>query len=422
MARTVVELAKADSWIDRVRAEVDRAGPTTSSTLPAIRRVPELSAQLSPPQALVRVLPGTSAASGNLISSLGRPAQALLWKSEAKSRFPEPDSVEIAGTHTFMPSRDLTGIHVTPEGVAPGSATPAGLLVGRAERRAWIRESHGTGDFNSFLVDLGWDPTGISLADLELTHEEQLEGEMVSATRLRLEDLDTSAVDALGICSVSLPSVGRRVAHGVSLHTVDGELLDRTGPYPLVERIEIKITANGSELPPVVSGVSDPLPALDERMKRSAEVARDIEAVIRNGAQARIIADRGEALARLTALLAGARGELLVLDCYFGQDIEDWRLLDGVPVPVKVLTGKVADAAPRIADHVEARFRPKALLHERVYLWDGGGLSVGGSPTTFGQAPIRITRLRQAEVTEWRTVFEVEWRSPLYHAIPRASA
>jgi hypothetical protein len=321
-----------------------------------------------------------------------------------------------------MPSRDLIGVHVTPEGVVPGSATPVGLLVGRAERRAWIRESRGTGDFDSFLVDLGWDPTRISLADLELTHEELLQGEMVSATRVRLEDLDTSTVDALGVCSVALPSVGRRVAHGVSLHTVDGELLDRTGPYPLVERIEMKITANGSELPPVVSGVSDPLPALDERMKRSAEVARDIEAVIRNGAQARIIADRGEALARLTAFLAGARGELLVLDRYFGQDINDWRLLDGVPVPVKVLTGKVAGTAPTIAAHVEARFRPKAPLHERVYLWDGGGLSVGGSPTTFGQAPIRIARLRRAEVAEWRTVFEAEWQSPLYSDIPRASA
>lgn len=103
--------------------------------------------------------------------------------------------------------------------------------------------------------------------------------------------------------------------------------------------------------------------------------------MIRNGAQARMVADRQTALDRLGAWLRTARGELLVMDRYFGQDVGDWRLLDDLEVPVRVLTAKIAppaDGLPVIAAHVEARHRPKAPLHERVYLWDAGGLSVGG--------------------------------------------
>jgi hypothetical protein len=61
-------------------------------------------------------------------------------------------------------------------------------------------------------------------------------------------------------------------------------------------------------------------------------------------------------------------------------------------------------------------------LHERVYLWDGGGLGVGGSPSTFGQSPVRFTRLSVAEVEEWRRIFEAEWSSPLYTEVPRKPA
>lgn len=319
---------------------------------------------------------------------------------------------------SFLPSLDLTGIHVASEGWAE---TPGGLLVGRAERRAWLREGRGDGKFESFLVDLGWDPTRISLPDLELTHEELLDGELVLDSRLRLEDLDTREVDDLGLCTIALPTVGRSVAHGVALHIVDGELLDRSGPYPLVERAQIDITVNGDELPPVVTGISDPPPELDERMQRAAQIVTELETVVRNGVQARMIADRQPALDRLRDLLKTARGELLICDRYFGQSGEDWRLLDDVPVVVRVLCAKLEkDHVPVIAAHVSARFRRKAALHERIYLWDGGGLSVGGSPTSFGQGPVRITRLRQAEVNEWRMILEVEWKSPLYSDVERA--
>ncbi len=420
MARSVLDLGDAETWISKVRASVDIEAPA-EITLPAIANLPQLAVTLHPPTALIRVLPGIAAASGSLLSSLVRPAQALLWRSPTDVRFPEPDTVTLEGTQTFLPSRDLTGIHITPPSVDPAIATPAGLLVGRAERRAWIRESRGTGDFDSFLVELGWEPARISLADLEITHEEFLDGELVSAMRIRIEDLDTSEVDGKGRCTVAVMTIGRSVTHGVSLHTADGELLDRTGPYPLAERIEATLTIDGTELPPVVIGRTDPPPPLDERMRRSEQMATDLEDVIRNGVQARIIADRAQAITTLESLLAGARGELLILDRYFGQDTEDWRLLDDVSVPVRVLTGKMSSEEPRIAAQVTARFRRKAPLHERIYLWNGGGLALGGSPTTFGQSPIRITRLRAAETDEWRQIFESEWESPFYNDVPQTT-
>lgn len=421
MARAVMELPQADRWLAQLTRALEAAGTEPATVdLDAVPPVPALSAKLGAPKAMFRALPHVDAPAGSLLAALGRPAQALLWRDETESagRFPAPQNVEVADQTSFVPSLDLTGIHVAPDG---WTETPRGLLVGRAERRAWLREGRGDGKFESFLVDVGWDPTRISLPDLELTHEELLDGELVLESRLRLEDLDTRKVDDLGLCTITLPTVGRSVAHGVALHVVDGELLDRSGPYPLVERAQIDITVNGEELPPVVTGISDPPPELDERMQRAAQVATELERVVRNGVQARMIADRQMALERLTDLLKTARRELLVLDRYFGQSGADWRLLDDVPVPTRVLCAKLEkDHVPTIAAHVSARVRSKAAIHERIYLWDGGGLSVGGSPTTFGQGPVRITRLRQAEVDEWRTIFEVEWQSPLYRDVERA--
>lgn len=228
-------------------------------------------------------------------------------------------------------------------------------------------------------------------------------------------------MDDRGRCQVTLPTMGRNVAHGLALHTLEGELLDRSGPYPIVERIEMSFEIDGHQLPPIVTGVSSPTPALEERLDRGERIAQEIEEVVKSGVQARIVADRDKALARLRNQLGRARGELLVLDRYFGQDVDDWRLLDDVSIPIRVLTGKIAPGqTPAVAPHVQARFRRKAPIHERVYVWEGGGLSVGGSPTTFGQGPVRITRMPGGELDAWRAAFEALWNSGLYVPVPRA--
>lgn len=126
------------------------------------------------------------------------------------------------------------------------------------------------------------------------------------------------------------------------------------------------------------------------------------------------------AVARLTVYLKAARDELCILDRFFGQHLEEWRLLDPVSVPIRVLTGKLEKdpsggvAVPTFGQNITVRYRPKAPIHERIYFWNGGGIVLGGSPSTFGKSPLRITRLREAEVAEWRQIFEAEWQSPLY--------
>jgi hypothetical protein len=343
----------------------------------------------------------------------------MLWAGPNVAVRDEPNWIDVGGVTTYLPSRDLTGIHLTPRGTPSELATPSGLLVGRAERRAWIRQGRGTGDFENYLADLGWDPALVHLADLELTHEEFIAGELVLATRIRLEDIDTGVVEGSGSCSVALPTLGRKVAHGLTLYTLEGEFLDRNGPYPLIERIEMRPTINGEELPPIVTGVTEPPPGLEARIDRTERISQDLESLVKNATQARMISDREAALTRLRDLINRARRELLIIDRYFGQDVEDWRLLDHVKVPVRVLTGKISDDVARIPPHVQARFRRRAPLHERVYVWDKGGLSVGGSPTTFGQGPVRITRLPIPEAVEWQELFESLWNSPLFQEVPR---
>ncbi len=426
LARSVMTLKEAEVWIEELRERVaERPEGESAVGLPRAKGMPPLIASLRPPDAVVRALPGTDAPAASLLAALKRPAQALIWSSAVAPRpFPEPQWVELDQHKLFNPSVDLVGIHITSAAAEKNLATPVGLLVGRAERRAWIRTARGSGDFEAFIADLGWEPNRVDLTDLELTHEEHLAGELVSSARVRLEDLDTDAVEGSGSASVSLPTLGRTVAHSLSLNTLDGELLDRSGPYPLVERIEMTMVVNGHRQSPVVSGTTESPPDLDQRMVRADELASDIQKIVDLGVQARVIADRQTAFDRLAAHLRRARGELLIRDPYFGQDVEEWRLLDDVPVPVRVLTAKIAkDGIPVIAKHVQARYRPRERgFHERVYLWDEGGLSIGGSPTTFGQGHVRMTRIRPSEAAIWRAGFEAFWDSPLFSEVPRRTA
>jgi hypothetical protein len=420
-----MEVADASSWIQAITMAVDAgAERPVELVLPAAGDVPELAARLSAPQALVRVFPHVDSATSSLIAGLARPVQGLFWSSPGQERFDAPAMVEVDGKSCAGPTVNLVGIHITPDWVASSLATPTGLLVGCAERRAWLRETRGADDLAHFVVDLGWDPGRLALADLELTHEQYVGGDIASAITVRLEDLDLSVVETSGACRVSFMNLGREIVHGITLRHIEGELLDRIGPYPLAETVEIGFTINGEEQAPIVRASSQPAPTLDQRTERAREIAADLQHMLRSAAQARIIADRQTAVARLAAYLEGARGELCILDRYFGQSVNDWRLLDNVPVPVRVLTGKLEKdpsrhlVLPRLGRHVQARYRPNAALHERVYFWDGGGIVVGGSPTTFGQAPVRMTRMPPTEVDEWRVLFEAEWKSPLYNPVP----
>ena len=424
LARQTLTADEAADWLEAGTGSISPADwEPAKLDLPAIGNVPQLSAELSAPAAVLRVLPHVDSAISVLIAGLGRPAEAMMWAESSDTRLEVPDIVDVGGQWCAGPTRNLTGIHITPPDIAPLLATASGLLVGRAERRAWLRDSKGDGKFELFNVDLSWDPDLIGLHDLELTHEQFVGDDVASSVVIRLEDLDTEAVDDKGQCQVSLVSLGSKIRHGVTLRTVDGDLLDRSGPYPLVERVEVGIEINGQAQTPVVVGERRPSVTLDDRSERARAIEADVKRVLRSGAQARIIADKATAVARLIGHLEGARDELCILDRFFGQHLQEWRLLDSVPVPVRVLTGKLEKdpsggvAVPTFGRNVTVRYRRKAPIHERIYFWRGGGIVLGGSPSTFGESPLRLTRLREAEIAEWRQIFEGEWRSPLYTAL-----
>ena len=424
LGRVPLALADAERWFEALQSTSTSRG-AAQVTLPVAAPLPELHAHLEHPEALLQVFPGIDSPSSSLLAGLGRPSSALLWRSVDETPVELPQMVDVDGETLFLPSRDIAGLHITDSSVDRSVATARGILVGRAERTAWLGESRGSGDFEHYQASIRWDPRRIDLADLEITHVERLGRDTVLSSRIQMDDLDLEAARNAGTCLVQLPTIGRTVTHELLLHTVEGELLDRNGPYPLEERIVMNMTVNGHTMEPRVHGITDAPPGLEERLQRRDQFQAELETLLRNSAQARMLADRQSALQQLKTMLASARGELLIQDRYFGQDLDDWRLLDDIEIPVRVLTGKLArdehgNTAPaQIESHVTARYRPKAPIHERVYLWDRGGATVGGSPTTFGNAPVRIARLRAAEVVQWRAEFEALWSSPDFAAVPQ---
>ena len=118
-------------------------------------------------------------------------------------------------------------------------------------------------------------------------------------------------------------------------------------------------------------------------------------------------------------MLERARGELLVADPYFGHEDEDWGLLDGLEVPVRVLTCRVASNPAPIPAGIQARIRPNgtSVLHDRSYVWLEGGFMLGGSPSTH--APVGVAGLSSADADLRSRMFESLWTSPLFQDLSR---
>jgi len=416
-ARSVLALDRAREWL-----RVLRDGATeTPIRWPAADGLPAFTAQLQKPTSLIRILPGTDTPAASFLASAKRPAMGTIWTGEERPPLLVPAMIDHDGTWYALPLC-LLGILVPSEGVPQTVPPPFGLFVGRLERRAWLSDLAGDGPaFEALHVYIGWDPGRIDLTDLVVDLEQFVDGELVNQLRTPLEDTTISDdVRQAGACVTSLPTFGPGTASRVSLTTRDGALLDRIGPHHLVESIHIGLTTNGQQQPPIVIGNRGPPPGLEERAARQQQVAEQVASLASQGAEARQLVDRVAAEERLKLLISSAREELLVHDPFFGQDPDDWRLLDDVPVPIRVVTAKIAkDTTPTIADHVQARYRPKAPMHDRFWIWRDGGFSLGGSPTTFGHSPVWIRRVSAADSDVMRAVFDGLWSSEQFRDVPR---
>lgn len=282
LARQGLTAEEAANWLEAGTGSISPSrGEPMKVMLPAIGKIPRLSAELSAPAAVVRVLPHVDSAISALIAGLGLPAQAMMWAGTSEARLEVPEIVDVDGQWCAGATRNLTGFHITPPHIALELATATGLLVGRAERRAWLRDLKGDGKFGHFNVELSWDPDLIGLYDLELTYEQFVGGDIASSAVIRLEDLNTESVDDKGHCQVSLVSLGSGIRHGVTLRTVDGDLLDRSGPYPLAERVQVGLEINGQAQAPIVVGEDRPPVSFDDRSERARTIESEIKQVLR---------------------------------------------------------------------------------------------------------------------------------------------
>jgi hypothetical protein len=164
--------------------------------------------------------------------------------------------------------------------------------------------------------------------------EQYLSGDLVAQIRIPIED--TTGVDDVreaGNCTVALPTYGQGVASQVTLLTRDGALLDRRGPHPLAERVDIRVVVDGVEESPIVLGGDQAPLGLEDREARRRLVDEQVAQLAAQGAQGRLLVDKMAADERLRVELRAAQGELLVHDPYFGQSADDWRLLHDVSVP-----------------------------------------------------------------------------------------
>ncbi len=130
----------------------------------------------------------------------------------------------------------------------------------------------------------------------------------------------------------------------------------------------------------------------------------------REGTANRVFEDLDEGRDALRAILERAPGELLVVDAY----LRDWGLVSdlGNPPP-RVLIGAAVPPSPE--DFVGSVGQGRDGLppfHDRFFLWEGGGVSVGTSAGAIHDRLFRIVRMGAAESDVLRSRFALWWQDP----------
>jgi hypothetical protein len=377
-----------------------------------------MGANAQPADALLNVFPHVDTPAAMLAAMAQRPligwVHPLDGASEAPDGLPPAGWEPASGHGHFNATRLLVGISVdNADGIRP----PHGLLVGRLRRRAWIAGMRGAApDLQTFDVHLRLDPKRVSLWDLVVDLEEtDDDGHLLGARRVRLADLDLPQHGADQVV-VKLPTLGPRVVRRLRLYDLDGILVDAAERVHLLERINFTLSVAGGES--MTTSIGDnSRPTLLRRLEAQDRSERQHRTLLEAGVPSRVVAAGDDGRALLTERLAAARGELLIYDAYFGRDDADWDLLRRVSVPVRVLTS--VNITPQLAT---APYTPRILcrrwkysklhpvpFHDRGYVWDGGGVSLGTSPNGLGGRVALIDGLEPAVVTRMTQFFESWW-------------
>jgi len=336
--------------------------------------------------------------------------------SNASGELPPAEWEPVPGHSPFAATLLLLGLNVTtPVGGAP---LPQGLLVGRLRRGAWIASVRGAQpNLQTFDVRIRLDPVRVSLWELVLDLEEMdASGGMLRARRIRLADIALPA-HGPGDVMVNLPTLGRRVVRRLRLYDLGGRLLDAADDVHLLESLNLSLNVGG--VSETTSLGDNSRPTLWHRLEALNRADREHTELLEAGLPGRVVVQGANGLAVLRNRLAPAREELLVYDSYFGTQATDWDVLSDVTVPIRLLTSMttvppgVAPLAPsltcrRWVDKKNARFP----FHDRGYLWEGGGVSVGTSPNGLGGRVSLIDVLEPAVVAQLAEMFEIWWKDP----------
>lgn len=280
-------------------------------------------------------------------------------------------------------------------------------------------------------------PGRASPGDLEVDLEEYADDGLAQARRIRLADLALPGGSPERV-TVALPTLGPGLRRRLRLYDRAGRLLDTCDATAFVSQIKITMTGHiGDESTTrhVSLGQAPAAPNPVTRLAALDTAEAGYTRLLTEGLSRRILDDPVTALAAIQEAVQSARDDLLILDPYFGHQPADWAALEKVAVPVRVLTmhkqfAKAAtatkpaqpDVLMPLPPHAGIQHVPllgirswsqKAPWHDRVYLWVGGGLTVGGSPSGLGKRLRRLDRLSPVEADAWRTRFEALWVDPL---------
>lgn len=383
-----------------------------SRTAPAVGPLPAAQTPLGPAAAPIRVSTHAETPAGNLAVHLGRPIRAFHFPAATEhGRLSPGDSWDIDGFQVYSPALTLLGIGWFDGMSGPGAT---GLLVGRMERRAWLggQRLDAVGHLYELMIHL--EPERAELAELELDIEEWVGEEVVVAERLRLEDLDLRDVEDQPRITVQLPTLGRKVKRAVRLYHRDGEMLDEWQPFNIVEAIGLTLTVDGAEQPTTWIGDRREGPELVELLGAAERVRAQFAEMRRGGLVQRLIDDRAAGRRALRRLLERAGGEVTVVDPY----LKDWDLLMGLdgPPPRVLIGARAPDPPPQFTGRV-ARWRgggefEVAPFHDRFFLWDGGGVSVGTSSGPGEDRLFRLVRISDVESRDLRERFALWWGDP----------
>ena len=366
-----------------------------------------LGATIRPPTRRVLIPSFANSRMSGLVAGVGRPFEGWLQPLEElpdeADRLPTSWSL-VAGHSAFNGPLHALGMSCR-------DALAGGVIIGRVDRPAWIRGMRGTPkEDGGFLVAVGLDPARIAAWELVLDVEESDDsGHLLGAQRVRLADLELPehGADELTVRLNSLPG---RLTRRVRLHDLSGVLLDAADDVHLVEQVVVDVSLMGvtPAIPDTRFVVGEPAPAVSahEHLEALARNAAALEEAYVQGMPQRVNIGATQLGSRLTA----ARGELRVVDRYFGRDESDWDLLRSVGVPIRLLRSKY-DTLPPTDLNITVRRGRHRDFHDRYYLWDGGGFHLGASASALdGGASYLITVLEPSVSKYMSKRFDDWWR------------